>query len=77
MLYADFEKQLDLFTLKVHIEAEKGIFSLFGASGSGKSMTLKCLAGIERPDRGVIRLGSGRKCGISATCFRNMPCFPI
>lgn len=41
----------------MHIEHEKGIFSLFGASGAGKSMTLKCIAGIEKPDRGVIRLG--------------------
>lgn len=56
MLYADFEKRLDLFTLKVHIEHDQGIFSLFGASGAGKSMTLKCIAGIERPDRGIIRL---------------------
>lgn len=56
MLYADFEKKLDLFTLKVHIEPQQGVFSLFGASGSGKSMTLKCIAGIEKPDKGVIRL---------------------
>ena len=57
MLYADFEKRLDLFTLRVHIEADSGVFSLFGASGAGKSMTLKCIAGIEKPDRGIIRLG--------------------
>ncbi len=57
MLYAEFEKKLDLFTLKVKIEAENGISALFGASGAGKSMTLKCIAGIEKPDRGVIRLG--------------------
>lgn len=57
MLYADFEKTLDLFTLKVHIETGSGVFSLFGASGAGKSMTLKCIAGIEKPDRGIIRLG--------------------
>lgn len=57
MLYADFEKKLDLFTLRVHMEIESGIFSLFGASGAGKSMTLKCIAGIEKPDKGVIRLG--------------------
>jgi molybdate transport system ATP-binding protein len=30
---------------------------LFGPSGSGKSTTLRCLAGLERPDRGVIRFG--------------------
>lgn len=57
MLYAEFEKKLDLFTLRVKIEAENGISALFGASGAGKSMTLKCIAGIEKPDRGVIRLG--------------------
>ena len=57
MLYAEFEKKLDLFTLKVKIEAENDISALFGASGVGKSMTLKCIAGIEKPDRGVIRLG--------------------
>ena len=56
MLYADFEKRLDLFTLRVHIEWDHGVFSLFGASGAGKSMTLKCIAGIEKPDRGFIRL---------------------
>ncbi len=58
MLYADFEKKLDLFTLKVHLDISGGVFSLFGASGSGKSMTLKCIAGIEKPDRGIIRLGN-------------------
>ncbi|MDR2247341.1 MAG: ATP-binding cassette domain-containing protein [Treponema sp.] len=29
---------------------------ILGASGSGKSMTLKCVAGIERPDEGRIEL---------------------
>uniref|UniRef100_A0A7V2F7H2 Molybdenum ABC transporter ATP-binding protein n=1 Tax=Rhodothermus marinus TaxID=29549 RepID=A0A7V2F7H2_RHOMR len=30
---------------------------LFGASGSGKTTLLRCLAGLERPDAGYIRLG--------------------
>ena len=30
---------------------------LFGPSGSGKSTTLRCLAGLEKPDRGIIRFG--------------------
>src|SRR5205085_6002287 len=30
---------------------------LFGPSGSGKSTTLRCLAGLERPDRGMICFG--------------------
>ena len=32
------------------------MLSLLGASGCGKSMTLKCIAGIETPDRGKIAL---------------------
>jgi molybdate transport system ATP-binding protein len=30
---------------------------LFGPSGSGKTTVLRCLAGLERPDRGQIRFG--------------------
>ena len=35
----------------IHIYLSTGIL---GASGSGKSMTLRCIAGIETPDRGKI-----------------------
>lgn len=34
-----------------------GITVLFGASGSGKTTVLRCLAGLERPDDGSIRFG--------------------
>jgi molybdate transport system ATP-binding protein len=30
---------------------------LFGPSGSGKTTVLRCLAGLERPDRGCVRFG--------------------
>lgn len=56
MLVVDIEKRLDRFTLKAQLECNKGALALFGASGAGKSMTLKCIAGIEKPDRGVIQL---------------------
>ena len=50
----DLEKRLGSFHLKVSFEAENEILALLGASGCGKSMTLKCIAGIEHPDRGRI-----------------------
>ena len=56
-LVVDIKKQLGTFRLEVAFEAKEGITSLLGASGCGKSVTLKCIAGIEKPDRGYIRLG--------------------
>ena len=55
-LFVGIEKRLGDFHLQVSFEADNGITSLFGASGCGKSMTLKCIAGIVRPDRGKIIL---------------------
>lgn len=40
----------------VDLETETGILAVIGGSGSGKSMTLKCIAGIETPDSGFISL---------------------
>ena len=53
-LYVDIEKDLGSFRLKVKFEAGDETISLLGASGCGKSLTLKCIAGIETPDRGKI-----------------------
>ena len=55
-LLVDMEKRLGAFHLRVRFEAGDETLALLGASGSGKSMTLKCIAGIERPDRGRIVL---------------------
>ena len=55
-LIVDIEKRLGAFTLRTQLEAEGGVVGLLGASGCGKSMTLKCIAGIETPDRGRIVL---------------------
>lgn len=49
-------KRLPGFTLNVSLNAEAGVTALLGASGSGKSMTLRCIAGVERPDEGSIVL---------------------
>lgn len=55
-LYVDVEKELGGFHLNVKLEAGDETLALLGASGCGKSLTLKCIAGIERPDRGRIVL---------------------
>lgn len=44
------------FDLDVHVEAGPGITVLLGPSGSGKSLTLNCVAGFCRPDEGRIVL---------------------
>ncbi|MER2150231.1 MAG: ATP-binding cassette domain-containing protein [Candidatus Limivicinus sp.] len=55
-LTVDIKRQLGSFVLDVQFEAENGVTCLLGASGCGKSFTLKCIAGIEKPDRGHIEL---------------------
>ncbi|MDD3193819.1 MAG: ATP-binding cassette domain-containing protein [Oscillospiraceae bacterium] len=50
----EIEKTLGSFHLEVSFAAGDETLALLGASGCGKSMTLKCIAGIERPDRGRI-----------------------
>lgn len=53
-ILVDIEKTLGNFHLKVNFQARNETLALLGASGCGKSMTLKCIAGIEKPDRGRI-----------------------
>ena len=54
-IYVDIYKKLDEFDLDINFESN-GTIGLLGSSGSGKSMTLKCIAGIEKPDRGIIKI---------------------
>ena len=56
MLSVDIKKNLGGFRLDVKFDTDREVMGLLGASGSGKSMTLKCIAGIERPDEGLIVL---------------------
>lgn len=44
------------FTLRAEFDAPPGITILFGASGSGKTTTIKAIAGITRPDSGHISI---------------------
>jgi molybdate transport system ATP-binding protein len=45
------------FTLDVEFGAPAGVTILFGASGAGKSQTLRAIAGLARPDEGRISVG--------------------
>lgn len=56
-LQVKFQKQLKNFPLCIQFEAKGGCVGILGASGCGKSMTLKTIAGIETPDAGRICLG--------------------
>jgi molybdate transport system ATP-binding protein len=56
MLEIDVTLRLADFTIEARIEATQGITVLFGPSGSGKSLTLQCVAGLVRPDEGRIVL---------------------
>lgn len=53
-IYIDIEKKFSDFHLQIHLEGDDKVIALLGASGCGKTMTLKCIAGIETPDRGKI-----------------------
>jgi len=87
-LYVDIRKNLGSFNLDVEFDTNSGTLALLGASGCGKSMTLKCIAGIETPDEGTIVLDgetlfdSGRKINLAPQMrrtgylFQNSALFP-
>lgn len=58
MLEVQIYKKLAEFDLDASFQVDDNILGLMGASGSGKSMTLKCIAGIETPDQGRIVLNN-------------------
>jgi molybdate transport system permease protein len=59
-LEVDLEKRLERFTLKVRLSAGlvsgRGAVGILGASGAGKTMTLRLIAGVAAPDGGRIVL---------------------
>ena len=89
-LQVEIEKKLNDKVLSVSFDTagKQGITGILGASGCGKSMTLKCIAGIETPDRGKIVLNgrvlfdSGKKINLRVQdrhvgyLFQNYALFP-
>jgi molybdate transport system ATP-binding protein len=56
MISLSITKRLPGFALDVGWEADEPVVALFGPSGAGKTLTLHCLSGLVRPDRGRIVL---------------------
>jgi molybdate transport system ATP-binding protein len=57
-LNLQFRKRYPGFTLELDVALSAGITAIFGASGSGKSTILNCIAGITKPDSGSVELWS-------------------
>ena len=53
-LEVDIKKRFSGFTLDVAFAAGDETLGFLGASGCGKSLTMRCIAGIETPDEGRI-----------------------
>lgn len=87
-LYVDIRKDFGGFVLQTKFEADGGVMGILGASGCGKSMTLRCIAGIVKPDEGRIELDgtvffdSGKKINLKpqerrvGLLFQNYALFP-
>ena len=56
MLRVDVSKQLGEFAIEASFTSEGRVTGLFGASGAGKTSLINMIAGLLRPDRGLIAI---------------------
>jgi molybdate transport system ATP-binding protein len=57
LLRVNVEKQIGDLSLRAEFAAERGVTALFGTSGSGKTSIVNMIAGLLKPDRGLIVIG--------------------
>jgi molybdate transport system permease protein len=55
-LFVDIQKPLASYPLEITFNLQGKVLGILGSSGSGKSMTLRCIAGLEKPKQGKIIL---------------------
>src|SRR3989337_2717533 len=58
MLQLSLKKKLEGFSIDVDLELDEELLVLFGPSGAGKTMILKMVSGIVKPDSGRVAAGS-------------------
>jgi len=56
MLQIFLQKMLPDYKMDVEFAFDGGILVLFGPSGAGKTTVLECIAGLQAPDEGLIKL---------------------
>ena len=56
MLRVDVAKQLGEFSIEASFTSEGRVTGLFGASGAGKTSLINMIAGLLKPDRGIIAI---------------------
>lgn len=52
-----FHKRDGGFAMNIRLSSSSRRLAFFGASGSGKTLTLQAIAGLFRPDEGIVRVG--------------------
>ena len=55
MIEVKIQKQIPEFNIDVDFKINEKFVSIFGKSGSGKTTILRCIAGLETPDKGQIK----------------------